>query len=85
MMRNLERKLESAINRCEYKKSGWNDFGIMINMAGLKKLYQFSLLKEIGGDLQDMSAQVNPLTAVSVSCSTTRLKNWGAAPVPVFR
>ncbi len=77
MMRNLERKLESAINRCEYKKSGWNDFGIMINMAGLKKLYQFSLLKEIGGDLQDMSAQVKSSNSRVCELLTDTLKKLG--------
>lgn len=58
MMRALERKLESAVNRSEYRKSGWNEFGVAVGMPELKKLYRFSLIKEAKEDLSGMSVQI---------------------------
>lgn len=58
MMRHLERNLEHAMNRGEYKQAGWNSFGLALDMSDLRQLYQNSLLQEAGADLRGVSVQV---------------------------
>ncbi len=63
MLRTLERKLESAVNRSEYRKSSWNEFGVVVGMPALKKLYRFSLSEEAGIDLSGMSVQLKSVNS----------------------
>lgn len=79
MMRGLERKLEGFLNRGEYKKAAWNSFGTMLDLSGLRQLYQSTLLQEAGSDLQGMSVQIksaDPLVG-ELLCDTLKKLGCG--------
>jgi len=56
--RPIERKLEGAINRGEYKRVGANQMGSVSNMKSMRELYEFELLKLCDASLDGLIINV---------------------------
>ncbi len=56
--RPIERKLEGAINRGEYKRVSANEIGSVVNMQSLRELYAIELLKLCDAPLDGLKVNV---------------------------
>lgn len=67
MKRSLERKLETGINKGEYKKAALNKVGCIKNVESMSKLYSIELLKYCDASLDGIE--------VSIKTSSNQVKN----------
>ncbi|MEG0614301.1 MAG: sugar phosphate nucleotidyltransferase [Oscillospiraceae bacterium] len=67
--RRQERKIESGINRAEYHRAGFSDFGKHIDVSSLKELYSGYVLRIFSGKLFKIHAEINSASvALSSIC-----------------
>lgn len=59
LTRKQERKIEGGLNRSEYNKAGFNDFGRIIDAASLRDLYVNELKRLLPRSLKGIRAEVN--------------------------
>ena len=59
LTRKQERKIEAGLNRSEYNKVGFNDFGNLIDVPSLRDLYANELSSIVPKKLNGIKAEVN--------------------------
>lgn len=75
LTRKQERKIEGGLNRSEYNKVGFNEFGNVINVESIKELYANDLLKAAPKTLKGTRIEVNTANQRIISVAERVLEN----------